>query len=227
MRRFRLPKTKIICTLGPATTHDQTISALIDAGMSIARLNLSHGSLDQHSDDVKQIRIASDIAGVPVGIMVDVPGAKYRTGRLGSGPVNLDQGDSIILTSRDVEGSKTTIAVTPPGIHKDAGAAIFLDDGFIELSVDSIIDEDVYCSVVRGGELTERRGVATPGKSPSQPFPDNQGMEALKFAAEHKVDFVALSTITSPQDIVKAKEILNSSGFEPFIISKIERAEAL
>lgn len=229
MRTLRRPKTKIVCTLGPATSSDETLRELVAAGMSIARLNLSHGSLDQHAEDVRRVRKAADRVGVAVGLMVDVPGAKYRTGPLGTGVLDLKRGDRLTLTSKDVVGTQNLVTVTPPGIHRDAaaGTSVLLDDGLIELLVDAVRDDDVDCQVLRGGRLTERRGVATPGKSPSQPFPDEKAMQALEFAAKHEAEFVALSTVTSAGDVLRARGVLNSGGLDAIVISKIERAEAL
>ena len=224
------PKTKIICTLGPAVSSDETVRAMIESGMSVARLNLSHGTLDQHSTSLQRVRRASESLGIPVGIMVDVPGPKYRTGPLATGVLNLVRGDKLTLTSRDVVGTDDRVAVSPPGIHRDAtiGHPVLLDDGQIELNVAAIRGQDVQCQVVRGGRLTERRGVATPGKSPSQPFPDEQATRALAFAAEQRADFVAISTVTVEADVHLARDILGQQGLDDaYIISKIERAEAL
>ena len=223
------PKTKIICTLGPSTGTDDILQGLVESGMSIARLNLSHGTLDEHQASVERIRRVSSLLGIPVGIMVDVPGSKYRTGPLGPGVLNLSRGDRLTLTSRDVTGTKEIVAVSPPGIHRDAtvDGTVMLDDGLIELHVLGIREKDVECEVVRGGRLTERRGATTPGMSPSQPFPDEQTKRALEFAAEQEADFVALSTVTTDTDVRLARELLQESSAEPVIISKIERAEAL
>ena len=225
----RRPKTKIVCTLGPSTESEDTIESLIESGMSVARLNLSHGTLDTHAAAVERVRNVSERLGVPVGIMMDVPGPKYRTGPLAPGVVDLKHSDRLTLTSRDVIGTQEVIGVSPSGIHRDAtvGGPVFLDDGLVELRVEEIDGSDVRCEVVVGGRITERRGVTTPGKAPSQPFPDRRAEEALEFAAQHDADFVALSTITSDVDIERAREILARGGLEPHLISKIERAEAL
>ena len=224
------PKTKIVCTLGPATSSEAQIRSLIECGMSIARLNLSHGSFDEHATAAKLVRHAASRVGVPVGIMVDVPGTKYRTGVLAPGVIDLRKGDRITLTSRDVVGTQYLVAVTPPGIHRDAavGRPLLLDDGLMEMRVLGVSDLDVECEVVRGGRLTERRGVATPGKSPSQPFPDQRAKDALEFAAKQQADFVALSTITSVKNVEVARELLQQHGLDdPCVVSKIERPEAL
>jgi pyruvate kinase len=228
----RHPKTKIVCTLGPSTESEETIQALIESGMSIARLNFSHGNLEGHALAVERVRRASKDLGMPVGIMVDVPGPKYRTGPLDPGVVEVKHGDVVTLTSRDVVGTRELISVAPPGIHRDAtvGRPILLDDGLLEFRVIDITDYDVRCDVIIGGRITERRGVTTPGKAPSQPFPDERAKEALTFAAEREIDFIALSTVTTDRDVEAARAILNEqnrNGSNGYIISKIERAEAL
>ena len=224
------PKTKIVCTLGPATSSEAEIRSLIESGMSIARLNLSHGDRQQHAIAADRVRKVANSIGVPVGIMVDVPGIKYRTGVLASGVINIKKNDRLTLTSRDVVGTPELVAVTPPGIHRDVtvGAQLMLDDGFMELRVLGVSDLDVDCEVVRGGRLTERRGVATPGRTPSQSFPDQRAKDALEFAAKQEADFVALSTITTVKNIEVAREILGQHGLKnPYVISKIERPEAV
>lgn len=223
------PKTKIVCTLGPATSSQKTVRSLAESGMSIARLNLSHGTIGEHTESLRIVRKVSEDIDLPLGIMVDVPGIKYRTGPTDPGVVNLVVGDRFTLTSRDVVGSERLVSISPPGIHRDAApdSPVLLDDGLMELRVNGIDDEEVECTVVRGGRLTEGRGVATPGRSPSQGFPHEKAVEALQFAAEHKVDFVALSTITGPHDIEAAKLVLERHGHSPLIISKIERSDAV
>ena len=161
--------------------------------------------------------------------MVDAPGAKYRTGPLREGAVTLQNGDSLTLTSRDIVGSREAVTVTPPGIHRDAavGRPVLLDDGRIELSVDGVDGPDVACTVVRSGRLTERRGVATPGRAPTQVFPDAAATRAIEFAAEQRVDLLALSTIVSPADVEVARALVERDGHELHIVSKIERKEAI
>ena len=223
------PKTKIVCTLGPACESAEAVRSLVECGMSVARLNLSHGTLPGHAVAIGHVRSAATEVGVPVGVLVDVPGPKYRIGRLAPGAIELKRGDRLTLTSDDVIGTPDLIGVTPPGIHRDAtvGHPLLLDDGRVDLRVLEVQGNNVLCEVVVGQRITERRGVTTPGRAPSQTFPDRQAVEALKFAAEQEADFVALSTITTERDIAKAREILDECGSEALIVSKIERAEAL
>lgn len=226
--QYRRPKTKIVCTLGPSTDDQATVRELIAAGMSVARLNLSHGTLDSHSQAITYVRHSSSELGVPVGIMVDVPGAKYRVGPLVDA-IELRPGDRLTLTSEELVGDRRRISVNPPGIHRDAevGGRILLDDGLIEIHVTRIEGDRIDGEVIVGGQLTERRGVTTPGRAPSYPFPDRAAVEALRFAARHEADFVALSTVTADHDIHEARRILREEGLDPLIISKVERSEAI
>ena len=223
------PRTKIVCTLGPSTESEQTIEALVESGMSVARLNMSHGTLATHALAIQRVRQASERTGVAVATMVDVPGSKYRTGPLAPGAVELKPGDRVVLTSEDVIGDRGLIGVSPPGIHRDAviGGRVFLDDGLVELSVTGLDGEEVQCEVLEGGRITERRGVSVPGKAPTHLVPDRRNEEAFRFAAEHDADFVAVSMVTSESDVKRARQVLAKQGATPQIVSKIETAEAL
>lgn len=222
-------KTKIVCTLGPATDSDTTIRELITMGMSVARLNLSHGTPETHRAAITRVRTASDELGIPVGVMVDVPGPKYRTGYQEPGVIDLVAGATIVLTSREQMGNPDVLCVLPQGIHRDAevGGTILIDDGNVQVEVTDIQGEDVTCRVTHGGRVVERRGVTTPGKAPDLPFLDDRATHGLVFAAEMNADFVALSNVTEAGDIELARDLLRRHGPEPYIISKIERAEAL
>ena len=222
-------RTKIVCTLGPSTPNQQIIERMIESGMSIARLNMSHGSQDEHLAMAKNVRSASKQLNNPIGIMVDVPGTKFRIGPVKAGVIHLNIEDKVILTSANKQGDDKIFNVVPEGIEEniEIGDSILVDDGLIELKVNSIEDSILKCSVIRGGRVTEGRGVASPGKSSQNLFPSIKATEALQFAARIKADFVALSTITNPQDVLTAKTILSKNGVAPFIISKIERKEAM
>ena len=223
-------KTKIVCTLGPSSDSLEILEHLVNAGMSVARLNMSHGDIDTHNQVVQRVKEVSEKLKRPVGIMVDVPGAKYRTGELTTESIKIETNSQLILTSEDIKGDLSKLSVFPSGIHLDAdkGRTILIDDGKIELEVIKVQDLDVICTVVRGGQITPRRGVVTPGKASSQKFPDPKAYECLKFAAENGADFVALSNVTRREEIWIARSILREHGMkQPFIISKIEKAEAI
>ena len=237
-RKYR--KTKIVSTLALEPKPGQegfsseilsepTVESLVRVGMNIARLNMSHGAKSAHATVIERVRRVSRRFGIPVGIMVDVRGRKYRTGPTAPGELTLREGSVFTLTSRDIVGNETIASVSPPGIHRDAvlNGTILIDDGLRRLVVENIDDLDVHCRVAVGGRLTPGRGVTTPGTSPSQPFPDADAREDLLFAAEQQADFVAVSMVNSSEDVQSAREILNANGCDPMIISKIESAEAL
>ena len=223
------PRTKIVATLGPSSETYEMIAKLVTAGLGVARLNLSHGSIAQHRAMFGNVRRVSEDLRIPVGVMVDVPGPKYRTGHQSPGAIILREGDTITLTSRNIVGGPDALGVFPPGIHNDAeaGGRILVDDGAIELRAVEVRGEDVVCEVVSGGRVTERRGVTTPGRAPSLPFLDDRARQGLSFAASEGADFVALSNVTRPEDVDTARKLLASEGSNAFIITKIETAEAI
>ncbi len=225
----RFPKTKIICTMGPSTESPEIVRDLIRHGMSIARLNLSHGTLDSHSKQIELIRHTAGELNTPVGILVDVPGFKYRIGSMNPERIELRPSDEITLTSREIIGDSSIITVSPPGIHGDAtiGGPILINDGFIVLNVKAINGLDVKCEVIIGGYVSTLKGVATPGKSPSYDFPGEKTLEALSFANDLRADFIALSTVRNSSDVYTIRNQILADDYNPFIISKIERSDAL
>ena len=229
VQNLRRPRTKIVGTLGPKSNSYEMISKLVRAGVTVARLNLSHGSLDEHRAMFNIVRQVSEDLEIPVGIMVDVPGPKYRTGPQSPGDIFLRSGERIVLTSQTIIGSPQMLGVYPPGIHDDVevGERILVDDGAVALLTLSVQGAEVTCEVVDGGKITERRGVTTPGRAPALPFLDERAREGLSFAAAAGADFVALSNITQPEDIETARHLLATQGSRAFIISKIETAEAI
>ena len=222
-------KTKIVCTLGPSTYSENVIENMVNSGMRIARLNLSHGTLEEHAAAAETVRKISNKHSVPIGILIDIPGVKYRTGLLSSGVIELKQNQPITLTSDDVLGDDNIISVHPPGISKTvtSGSTIFLDDGFLELAVKEIDGKKIHCVVTRGGSLTENRGIAIPGYTYKEKFLTAKIKTFLKFAADQKGDFIALSTVRSVKDITDVRKVLAQYNYSPNIISKIERAQAL
>ena len=222
-------RTKIICTIGPSTDSPEMIQRLIQEGMNVARLNMSHGDEASHTAAVKSIRAAARKLRLPVAVMVDVPGHKYRTGPLADGVLTLETDDEITLTSRNVVGTSEVVAVAPYGIHNDArpGSLLRLDDGKLELVVDRVDGEDVHCTVQNSWRLTEGRGVAVTGSHTTQEFLSEPAVRALKFAADRRADFVALSMVSSAADVEAAREVLQRHRHKPSIVSKIELAGAV
>ena len=228
-RNHEIPRTKIVCTLGPAVESHADVTALVRAGASVARLNLAHGSPDEHLGAIQTVRsVASDLR-LPVALMVDVPGPKYRTGSIRSGGIAIKPGDRLTLTSREVVGDQELLCISPPGIHRDAspGNFVLISDGIVRLRVVRVDGPDVLCEALTLGLVTEARGVSLPGVAPSQPFPDLKARRALEFAADHRVDFVALSGVTTSANVDSARRILTEKGASPLVVSKIETSEAV
>ncbi len=223
------PKTKIVCTLGPKSDSYEMISKLILSGLTVARLNLSHGSFAEHRSMFDTVRRASDDLNIPVGIMIDVPGPKYRTGPQSPGDIYLKDGDMIVLTSRTVTGSPKMLGVYPAGLHDDVevGGRILVDDGAVALRAVAVEGTEITCEVIDGGKITERRGVTTPGRAPALPFLDDRARDGITLAAAMGADFVALSNVTEAHDVNTVRGLLARDGSQAFIISKIETAEAI
>lgn len=197
--------------------------------MNIARLNLSHGTKQEHAGYIKNIRTISGKLGITVAILMDLPGPKYRTGSLKGGSAVLKKGEQVILTTREVEGDKNEVPVNLPNLPRDvkAGDLILLDDGAMELRVQEASGTEVRCRVVIGGTLTPGRGVVVPGMRISSPFITDMLRTNLSFALEQQPDYIALSFVSSPHDVEQVKKILQENQASIPIISKIERGEAL
>lgn len=228
------PKTKIVATLGPKSRDLDTIKRMISAGMTVARLNWSHDTLEAHGEAFDRVRSASKELGIPVGIMVDVPGPKYRTGDQKDRTITLVEGAEIRLTGEEVaEGSAERLSVhpnEPEGIREYAqvGDTILVDDGMIALRAKAIDGADMVCEVVMGGEMTANRGVSIRWRTPKIYPLTERSKAALAFAADKGADFVALSNVKEAENVTYVRNFLRNeyNGYEPFIITKIETWEA-
>lgn len=222
-------RTKIVCTIGPAIGSPAHIEKIIKAGMNIARLNLSHGTREEHAGYIETIRAISCKLGVTVAILMDLPGPKYRTGNLKGGSAVLKKGFRVILTTRLVEGDSNLLPVNLPNLPRDVkrGDLILLDDGAMQLRVQEAADTDVDCRVLTGGTITAGRGVVVPGMRISVPFVTEKLKENLYFAIEEQADYIALSFVSNPSDVVRVKQLLQKKNSDIPLISKIERGEAL
>jgi pyruvate kinase len=227
--RYYRRRTKIVCTIGPATGSASMIQRLIRAGMDVARLNLSHGTFSEHAGYIETIRQMSRRMGTDVAILIDLPGPKYRIGRLKGGQVTLKKGSHIRLITADIEGDGAVIPVTLPNLARDikTGDNVILDDGDMELRVQSIAGDEVMCRVTVGGLLRQGRGLVVPGMRISVPFITEKLREAMMFAVKQQPDFLALSFVTEAKDITDVRAILAENGAAIPLISKIERGEAV
>ncbi|MDD4860235.1 MAG: pyruvate kinase [Dehalococcoidales bacterium] len=222
-------RTKIVATIGPATGSASVITRLIRAGMNVARLNLSHGSHEMHAHYIQTIRRISEHLGMRVAILMDLPGPKYRTGKLKGGQAVLKRGALIALTTQEIEGDATLVPVSLPNLPQDVkiGDTILLDDGALQLRVLGTADDEVKCRVTVGGVLTEDRGLVVPGMHNSVPFITEALRQHILFAITQQPDYIALSFVSSADDVAGARAILRENHVEIPIISKIERGDAV
>jgi pyruvate kinase len=231
MRLSRLNgrRTKIVCTIGPATSSTSMIEKLIKAGMNVARLNLSHGKLTEHARFVQALRNLSRRLGVEIAVLIDLPGPKYRTGKLRGDRAILKKGAQLVLTTQQIEGDAARVSVNLPNLTKDVkpGDTVLLADGAMQLKVQQIDGSEVNCLITVGGILTEERGLVVPGMRTSGPFVTGDLREKLLFAITQHPDYLALSFVTSAQDIADVRSILRENGADIPIVAKIERGEAV
>jgi len=222
-------KTKVVCTIGPATSSIRTIKRLIGAGMAVARLNFSHGSRDEHAARIRSIRKASRDMEIPVGILVDLPGPKIRVGRVFPEPILLREGNLLTLTGRHLIGNQNEVSISHRTVltRLKRGDPVFLEDGTVRLRVIENRDEDVVCRVVVGGPLYSGKGVNLPERklTISAFTPKDSALTA--FAVEEAVDFVGVSFATTKEDIMKAKRLIRGKGSPAWVIAKIERKQAV
>ncbi len=222
-------KTKIVCTIGPASSDPAIMEEMIREGMDVARLNFSHGNRQGHGEKIAQLKRLSEQAGRPVAILQDLGGGKVRVGEIEGGTIVLETGATITLTSKQVTGNTHKISVTYPGLAQDVneGDTILLADGTLELTVVAVKPPEITCQVVVGGELSSHKGVNMPsGKLRARALTDKD-KEDLVFGVEAGVDLIALSYVRDRDDIIEAKEALRAQNADIPIIAKIERNEAL
>jgi pyruvate kinase len=223
-------RTKIVVTLGPASSSRETIRGLIQAGMDVARLNFSHGTHDEHLDRIRLVREESERSGRYVGVLQDLQGPKIRLGPVLNGGVLLHKGKELILTTEPLEESTAQRAfVSYADLPNDVqpGGRILIDDGLIELRVDGINGKEIRTEVVVGGPLRSRKGVNLPHIRSSRPSLTEKDLHDLEFGLTHNVDFMALSFVRSGSDVEALVERVRESDRQVGIIAKIEKPEAL
>jgi pyruvate kinase len=223
------PRAKIICTLGPSSHTYEQIHALAEAGMSVARLNFSHGSYDDHRLLVETVRKVSRDSNKSIAILQDLQGPKIRVQTFEKGKVTLTNGAPFTLTVRPVTGTEQIVSVSYPAFNKDvkAGGAVLLDDGNIRLQVNSIEGEDVHCTVVNGGDLSDHKGLNLPGSVLSVDALSEKDKEDLAFGLKMNVDYIALSFVQRPEDVILIKKIITDHGKQTPDVAKIEKPQAV
>ena len=222
-------RAKIVCTIGPAVQSDESISALISAGMNVARLNLSHGSYAEHKSRFDQVRKASEEAGKPVAILVDLQGPKIRLAKFADGAHDLARGDIFTITTDDVEGTRERVGTTYKGLPGDckSGDRILIDDGKVTVEVIEVKGNDVVTIVIEPGQVSNNKGINLPGVAVSVPAMSEKDIEDLKWGLEVGADFIALSFVRSAKDILDVHRIMDQVGKRIPVIAKIEKPQAV
>jgi pyruvate kinase len=224
-------RTKIVATLGPATDDPKIMDKVIEAGVDVARINFSHGTVEEHMERADKIRNRARAHGRQVGIMCDLQGPKIRIERFKDGKVTLKEGDNFILDTRlDPDaGTVERVGMAYKELPEDVtrGDTLLLDDGRIVLWVDTTEGKEVHCRVVVGGELSDRKGLNKQGGGLSAPALTHKDREDIKIAAQMKADYIAVSFPRNAEDINEARELIKATGSNAHIVAKIERADAL
>ncbi len=222
-------RAKIVCTMGPAVEAPDRVKLLIEAGMNMARLNLSHGSYEEHQNRLDLVREASVQAKVPVAILVDLQGPKIRLGRFADGPHELSRGDIFTITTDDIEGSKERVSTTFKGLPKDCkpGDRLLIDDGKVTVEVVEVKGNDVVTKCIEPGAVSNNKGINLPGVSVSVPALSEKDKEDLRWGLKAGVDFIALSFVRNAGDINDVHAIMDDVGIRIPVIAKIEKPQAV
>jgi pyruvate kinase len=224
-----MPRAKIVCTLGPASSTPERIGELIDAGMSVARLNFSHGSHDDHARMLQIVRSEADRRGKAIAVLLDLQGPKIRVGKIANGQIELRPGAELTITIDEVLGDEKRVSTTYLGLPRDVkiGDQILLDDGYLGLAVTQVTDRDVKTVVVTGGILKNNKGINLPGVDVSAPALSEKDRTDIGFGLRHGVDYVALSFVRRAEDVHEAKRLLTIDQVSIPVIAKIEKPQAL
>ncbi len=223
-------KTKIICTMGPATDNEEVLRTLIDNGMNVARLNFSHGTHEEQGKRMETIKRLRKELNKPVAIMLDTKGPEIRVRDFEGGKVMLEADSLFTLTNKEMLGTPEKASITYKDLYKDVekGTHILIDDGLVDMVVEKIDGEDIVCRVINGGQVSNHKGVNVPGSHVNMPFLSKVDIEDVCFGISQEVDFVAASFVRSAADVNEMRKLLKDNGGENIrIISKIENAEGL
>lgn len=222
-------KTKIICTIGPATESQNSLEQLLSGGMNVMRLNFSHGDFAEHQARIENLRNAMKKTGIAAAILQDLGGPKIRIGNFKTESVVLKEGEKFILTTEDIEGDETRVSVNYPTLHEEVfkDHIIFLHDGRKKLKVLEVKGKEIVTEILRGGEIKGRRGVNLPNSHLTVSSLTEKDKKDLEFGIKNEVDYMALSFVRRPEDVLELREILNKRGCKAGIIAKIETPQAI
>ncbi len=225
-----MKKTKIVCTLGPASRNEKEIEAMLKNGMNVARLNFSHGTHEYHEENIETFRRVRDRLNMPAAIMLDTKGPEIRLGDFETEKVELKKGDTFTLTSRDILGTKEIVSITYKDLPEQLvkGNKVLIDDGKVTLEVVNVLDKDIICNVVVGGEISNHKGVNVPNVHLNFDYLSEKDKADLSFGVKHDVDFIAASFVRSKEDVIAIRHYLDYMGGKDIrIISKIENNEGI
>ena len=225
-----MPKTKIICTLGPASSNATALLKMMRAGMDVVRLNFSHGKHEDHAEVIRWLREISKEMNTPITILQDLQGPKIRVGQLQGGKITLNPGEAVSLVPADIyTGQPGVIPIDYPGLSGEAktGMTVLLADGLFELEVTGISGQDVLCTVKEGGILESRKGVNFPNLKLKLPSLTAKDIEDLSFGLEQDVDWISLSFVRSAEDVLYLKKRISEKGYHKPVIAKIEKPQAV
>lgn len=223
-------KTKIVCTLGPATDNEKILKKLMLEGMNVARINFSHGNYQDQENRINMFKKVRDELKLPVPLLLDTQGPEIRIGKFEENKIYLDKGQEFTLTNSDELGDKTKVSITYKTLYKeiDVGRTILVNDGTIELEVKEIKDKDIVCKVLQGGKLTNRKSINIPDFIVTLPGITKKDIEDIKYGIKAGFDYIAASFVRKPQDVLEIRKVLEQNGGEHIkIISKIENREGI
>lgn len=222
-------RAKIVCTLGPASDSAERLRQLVEAGMDVARLNMSHGSHEEHEERYRRVRAAAAVAGRNVGVLADLQGPKIRLGTFDDGQVQLEAGEQFTITTDEITGDSTRTSTTHSGLPGDVhpGDTVLIDDGRLSLEVKEVSGSNVVTRVLRGGAVSDHKGLNLPGTRVNVPAMSERDIEDLRWALRVGVDMVALSFVRAANDVTEVHRVMDSEGVTVPVIAKIEKPQAV
>lgn len=218
-------KTKIICTIGPASENEETLTQMCLAGMNVARLNFSHGSYEEQERKIALIKRVRQKLGLPIAIMLDTKGPEYRIGTFATEKVTIGEGEPFTFTVQDVEGDENRVSVNYKNLHKEMkpGNEITVNNGILRFQVEAVEGTEIHCKCLTGGVLSNRKSMSFPNKVMSGPYLSEQDKKDILFGVEHGVDFIAASFVSCKQDVLDIQALLDANGGSDIeIVAKIE-----
>ncbi len=223
-------KTKIICTMGPATENDDVLRSLIEEGMNVARFNFSHGSHEEQGNRMSRVKRMAAEQGKRVALLLDTKGPEIRTGDFKEGKVFLTAGQEFILTGEEIEGDETITSITYPELYRDVrkGTHILIDDGLIEMTVEAVKDKKIFCRVLNDGKVSNHKGINIPNVHVNMPYMSEKDRADILFGISQDVDYIAASFVRNAKDISLIRNLLDANGgSEIKIIAKVENREGV